>query len=120
MNIPGKLKYAESNEWINLEGKSGTVGISDYAQDQLGDIVYIELPWQSGQNITREEKFGDIESVKATPVFFRNTLRRQRLERCPSWCFCRLFHVFLCVENEPHDCKCGRQTESSANEMRSH
>ena len=49
-----------------MEGDQAVIGITDYAQDQLGDIVYVELPWESGQQIALEEKFGDIESVKAT------------------------------------------------------
>ena len=66
LNHPRNLKYSKTDEWVRIEGDHAFIGITDYAQDQLGDIVYIELPWQSGQTITREEKFGDIESVKAT------------------------------------------------------
>jgi len=63
---PGNLKYSKTDEWVRLEGDQATVGITDYAQDQLGDIVYVELPWDAGQTVTVDEKFGDIESVKAT------------------------------------------------------
>ncbi len=63
---PGDLKYSKTDEWVRVEGDQATVGITDYAQDQLGDIVYIELPWDAGQTVTINEKFGDIESVKAT------------------------------------------------------
>ncbi len=66
LNHPQNLKYSKTDEWVRIEGDRAIVGITDYAQDQLGDIVYIELPWEGGQNVTREEKFGDIESVKAT------------------------------------------------------
>jgi glycine cleavage system H protein len=66
LNHPHNLKYSKTDEWVRVEGNRAFVGITDYAQDQLGDIVYIELPWQSGQNVAREEKFGDLESVKAT------------------------------------------------------
>ncbi len=66
LNHPHNLKYSKTDEWVRVEGDRAFVGITDYAQDQLGDIVYIELPWQGGQSITREEKFGDLESVKAT------------------------------------------------------
>jgi glycine cleavage system H protein len=66
LNHPRNLKYSKTDEWVRIEGDRAFVGITDYAQDQLGDIVYVELPWQSGQNVTREAKFGDIESVKAT------------------------------------------------------
>lgn len=62
---PANLKYTKSDEWVRVEGDEATIGITDYAQDQLGDIVYIELPWDP-QTLTHEGKFGDIESVKAT------------------------------------------------------
>lgn len=62
---PADLKYTRSDEWVRVEGDQATIGITDYAQDQLGDIVYIELPWDP-QTLTHEAKFGDIESVKAT------------------------------------------------------
>lgn len=62
---PADLKYTRSDEWVRVEGDQATIGITDYAQDQLGDIVYIELPWDP-QTVVREKKFGDIESVKAT------------------------------------------------------
>jgi len=66
LNHPGNLKYSKSDEWVRVEGDTAVVGITDYAQDQLGDIVYIELPWDASQSVEHETKFGDIESVKAT------------------------------------------------------
>ena len=66
LNYPTDLKYSKTDEWIRVEGDQATIGITDYAQDQLGDIVYIELPWDSGSQVSHESKFGDIESVKAT------------------------------------------------------
>jgi glycine cleavage system H protein len=66
LNHPSNLKYSKTDEWVRIEGDEVVIGISDYAQDQLGDIVYIELPWDAGQGVVGEEKFGDIESVKAT------------------------------------------------------
>jgi glycine cleavage system H protein len=63
---PAGLKYSQSDEWVRVEGDQATIGITDYAQDQLGDIVYVELPWDAGQSVTEDTKFGDIESVKAT------------------------------------------------------
>jgi glycine cleavage system H protein len=66
LNHPKELKYSKSDEWVRVEGDEAVIGISDYAQDQLGDIVYIELPWNAGQDVADEAKFGDIESVKAT------------------------------------------------------
>lgn len=66
LNHPANLKYSKSDEWVRVDGNEATIGISDYAQDQLGDIVYLEMLVDSGQKIKSEEKFGDIESVKAT------------------------------------------------------
>jgi glycine cleavage system H protein len=66
LNHPPQLKYSKTDEWVRVEGDQAYIGITDYAQDQLGDIVYIELPWQGGNTITVGEKFGDVESVKAT------------------------------------------------------
>lgn len=66
LNHPADLKYSKSDEWVRVEGENAVIGITDYAQDQLGDIVYIELPWDASQSLAHEAKFGDIESVKAT------------------------------------------------------
>lgn len=66
LNHPGDLKYSKSDEWVRVEGDQAVIGITDYAQDQLGDIVYLELLTEAGQNVEHEAKFGDIESVKAT------------------------------------------------------
>jgi glycine cleavage system H protein len=63
---PEHLKYTKTDEWVRVEGDQATIGITDYAQDQLGDIVYVELPWDQGASVSHEAKFGDIESVKAT------------------------------------------------------
>jgi len=65
LNHPANLRYTRTDEWVRLDGDEATIGITDYAQDQLGDIVYIELPWDP-QSLAHDEKFGDIESVKAT------------------------------------------------------
>jgi len=66
LNHPANLKYSKTDEWIRVEGDQATIGITDYAQDQLGDIVYLDLPWDAAQSVSHEQKFGDIESVKAT------------------------------------------------------
>jgi glycine cleavage system H protein len=63
-DIPEDLRYSEEDEWARLEGKRVTLGITDYAQQQLGDIVYVELP-KIGKVLERGEPFGVIESVKA-------------------------------------------------------
>ncbi|CAL8469436.1 g8977 [Coccomyxa elongata] len=58
------LKYAKSHEWAKIEGDTATIGISDFAQSELGDIVYVELP-EVGSEVTKGENFGVVESVKA-------------------------------------------------------
>jgi glycine cleavage system H protein len=62
--IPDDFRYADDHEWAKLQGDKVRVGISDYAQDQLGDIVFVELP-EVGDSFTKGEEFGTIESVKA-------------------------------------------------------
>ena len=64
MNYPTDLKYTKSHEWIRYEGDVAVVGISDFAQDALGDVVFVNLP-QVGDEVTAGESFGDVESVKA-------------------------------------------------------
>ena len=64
MNYPAELKYTKSHEWLKMEGDTAVVGISDYAQDALGDVVFINLP-AVGDDVTAGESFGDVESVKA-------------------------------------------------------
>jgi len=64
MNVPEGLKYTEEHEWIKVEGDKGRVGITDYAQDQLGDVVFVELP-KKGRKLRKMEAFGVVESVKA-------------------------------------------------------
>ena len=64
MNFPTELKYSKSHEWIKYEGDVAIIGISDYAQDALGDVVFINLP-AVGDEVTAGESFGDVESVKA-------------------------------------------------------
>jgi glycine cleavage system H protein len=70
--IPGDLKYAETDEWVRVEGDEATVGISDFAQNELGDVVYLELPWADAgtRTIHAGDHFGDVESVKATSPLF--------------------------------------------------
>jgi glycine cleavage system H protein len=61
---PAELQYAKSHEWIRIDGEEATIGISDYAQDSLGDVVYIELP-EVGASLEAGDTFGAVESVKA-------------------------------------------------------
>ena len=64
MGIPADLRYSKEHEWVRAEGDIGTLGVTDYAQDQLGDIVYLDLP-AAGGTVSRSDKIGEIESVKA-------------------------------------------------------
>ena len=64
MNFPAELKYTKDHEWMVMEGDIAVVGISDFAQDALGDVVFINLP-EVGDTVTAGESFGDVESVKA-------------------------------------------------------
>jgi glycine cleavage system H protein len=64
MNIPADLKFTKSDEWVRVEGGAATVGLSDYAQNQLSDIVYVELP-AVGDAFEAGQQFGSVESVKA-------------------------------------------------------
>lgn len=64
MEIPKELRYSEEHEWAAVDDNIATIGITDYAQEQLGDVVYIELP-ETGTQVTKGDKFGVVESVKA-------------------------------------------------------
>ena len=64
MNYPADLKYSKSHEWVRYENGVAVIGISDYAQDALGDVVFVNLP-SVGDEVTAGESFGDVESVKA-------------------------------------------------------
>lgn len=65
MNIPDELKYTQNDEWIKVEDKTGTIGITDYAQDQLSDIVYFESLVSEGETIEKGDSLATVESVKA-------------------------------------------------------
>ena len=64
MNIPAELKYSNDHEWVRMDGDVAVVGVSDFAQDALGDLVFVNLP-EVGDTVTAGEPFGDVESVKA-------------------------------------------------------
>ena len=64
MNFPAELNYTKDHEWMKMEGDIAVIGISDFAQDALGDVVFINLP-EVGDTVTAGESFGDVESVKA-------------------------------------------------------
>jgi glycine cleavage system H protein len=69
MSYPADLKYTKEHEWIRVEGDTGAIGITDFAQQQLGDVVYVELP-EVGSTMTAGQVFGTIESVKAVSELF--------------------------------------------------
>jgi len=64
MNIPEDLLYTKEHEWVSVEGEVVTIGITDHAQNELGDVVYVELP-EKGSRFDAQESFGSVESVKA-------------------------------------------------------
>jgi len=69
MNYPSDLKYTKEDEWLKIEGNTGTVGITDYAQNALGDIVFVELP-KPGTDVEAGKPFGTVESVKAVSELY--------------------------------------------------
>ena len=64
MNVPGELQYTKSHEWVRREEGTATIGITDHAQDELGDVVFVELP-EKGTSFSAGDSFGTVESVKA-------------------------------------------------------
>ncbi len=69
MTFPENLKYTKDHEWIRVEGNSGIVGITEYAQGELGDVVFVELP-KIGKQVKQGDSFGTIEAVKAVSDLF--------------------------------------------------
>lgn len=70
MNVPQELKYSKDHEWVRVEGNTAYIGITDFAQDQLGDIVYVDISLQEGDDIAEGETFGSIEAVKTVSDLF--------------------------------------------------
>ncbi|NQX91789.1 MAG: glycine cleavage system protein GcvH [Flavobacteriales bacterium] len=69
MNVPAELKYTKDHEWIRIEGDVATIGITDFAQGELGDIVYVEIETE-GESLDSEEVFGTVEAVKTVSDLF--------------------------------------------------
>lgn len=69
MNIPAELKYTKDHEWVRVEGDTATIGITDFAQSELGDIVFVEIETE-GETLDAEEVFGSIEAVKTVSDLF--------------------------------------------------
>jgi len=68
-NVPDNLHYSKDHEWVRVEGAVAVIGITDHAQEQLGDVVYVELP-KPGESFSANESFGSVESVKAVSEIF--------------------------------------------------
>ena len=88
MNIPTDLKYTKDHEWVKIEGDNATIGITDYAQGELGDIVYVEIE-SLGDELNKEEIFGSVEAVKTVsdlfiPVSGKITEMNESLEDNPE------------------------------------
>ena len=88
MAVPPELRYSKEHEWVGVEGDIATVGITDYAQEQLGDLVYLDLP-KVGTAVHQFEKLGEIESVKAvsdlfSPVSGEVTERNEEAVKSPE------------------------------------
>ncbi|GIN89040.1 glycine cleavage system H protein [Siminovitchia terrae] len=69
MNTPAELRYSEEHEWVKEEGEKVRIGITDFAQSELGDIVFVELP-EVGDEVTADEPFGSVESVKTVSELY--------------------------------------------------
>lgn len=69
LNLPEDLKYTDDHEWAKIDGDTVTIGINDYAQDQLGEIVFVELP-EPGDTFSQGDEFGSVESVKAVSEIY--------------------------------------------------
>src|SRR5690606_8709689 len=69
MNVPADLKYTKDHEWIKVEGDTAVIGITDFAQSELGDIVYVEIETE-GETLDKEEVFGSVEAVKTVSDLF--------------------------------------------------
>ena len=88
MAVPPELRYSKEHEWVRVEGDAATLGITDHAQEQLGDLVYLELP-KVGTAVHQFEKLGEIESVKAvsdifSPVGGEVTERNEEAVKAPE------------------------------------
>src|ERR1700728_4039147 len=88
MPYPEKYRYTREHEWIQLDGNIGTIGITDYAQNSLGDIVYVDVP-KVGDPVTANQTFGSVESVKAvsdlySPVSGTVTATNEELKNSPD------------------------------------
>lgn len=89
MSVPAELHYTEEHEWVSIAGDTATVGITDYAAQQLGDVVYVSLP-AVGAAVTSGEPCGEVESTKSvsdlySPWTARSSRRTRNLTTTPAW-----------------------------------
>ena len=88
MAYPQEMKYTKEHEWVKVNGKTATIGITDYAQQQLGDIVFVELP-KTGAELAKGKTFGSVESVKSVseiyaPVSGKVSAVNEELSKAPE------------------------------------
>jgi glycine cleavage system H protein len=88
LNLPDDLRYTDDHEWARVKGENVTIGVTDYAQEQLGDIVFVEMP-SSGDSFKKGDEFGTVESVKAVaelymPIDGEVVQVNQALENAPE------------------------------------
>lgn len=107
LNLPEDLKYAEDHEWVSSAGDKSKIGIDDYAQDQLGDIVFVELP-QVGDKFAKGDEFGTVESVKAVselymPIGGEITAINEQLEDSPESVNSNPYDEGWMIEVKPDD-----------------
>ena len=89
MNTPANLKYTKTDEWVLVEGKIATVGVTDFAQSQLSDVVFVEIPVDTGEELKKQAHIATIESVKAAadvnlPVSGKVVETNQKLAETPE------------------------------------
>jgi glycine cleavage system H protein len=107
LNFPDDIRYAESHEWARPEADTIKVGISDYAQDQLGDIVFVEMP-EVGETFEKGTEFGTVESVKAVselymPIGGEIVAVNTPLEDSPEWVNNKPYSDGWMIEVKPDD-----------------
>ena len=105
--LPDNVRYAETHEWVRDDGDNVTIGINDYAQDQLGDIVFVELP-AIGATLEKGEEFGTLESVKAVseiymPVSGEIIAINEALEEAPELVNEEPYNNGWIIEVKPND-----------------
>ena len=83
MGYPSDYRYTKEHEWVRVEGDVATVGITDYAQHELGDVVYAEMP-KPGTKLNAGQSFGTVESVKAVSDSLRARLRHHHRSECDA------------------------------------